>query len=174
MNPPKNSGPYFMRLKMMLRRLYSTNLREGQIEWIPMLSGPYFMFSEMYEYLEEKGHKIDVECEGSVDEIKKLLWSSCKTEAEIYMIKKHMRTSADDQAQYFLLHSKEMFSPEATKDYAIKLYKSELCIQYLIREFNRGKILKIETEVNLPSMWDEKHEEEIQKYLTEKTIGLVV
>lgn len=113
------NGLRLMILSSKLRRLYSTNLRDGKIEYVCGLSGEFFIFDTLYEYLTEIGFKIEIP-----EEAKKLIWQICKNSAEIWRIKGR-------------------YSTEDKKEYEIRLYKSELVYLYLVQNFNEGKVLNI-------------------------------
>lgn len=151
-----------MDLKSKLRRLYSTNLRNGQLEYVPGLCGDFFMFDVLYDYLELQSFKIAVEVlDGTEDEWKKDLWKHCKIDAEIRNL-------------HELLNGRQPCKIQETKDYAIRLYKSELVCQCLIRHFNRGKIGEISADEPIHTFWDKEWEDKIQQYLIAKTIKLIV
>ena len=136
-----------------LRRLYSINNRDGQIEYVCGLAGRYFMFDDLYDYLIEKGFKIDFD-----KEIKQLLWQSAKSESII-----------NNEREY--LKSKFRFEDEYVKKYAERLYKSELVYLYLVTEYNKGNVLTIKAETPIPCE-NKDQETAIKRYLEQKTLQL--
>ena len=113
-----------------LDRLYRVNKREGKIEYVAGLCGPYYMFHSLYDFLTEKGFKIEFQvADGSTEEdVKKNLWEMAKTSAAIYVLQ----------------NGKTI---EFKKEYQIKLYKSELLYLCLVQLFNlKGKELSFDNE----------------------------
>ena len=113
-----------------LDRLYKVNKREGKIEYVAGLCGPYHMFHSLYDFLTEKGFKIEFQvADGQTEEdVKKHLWDIAKLSAAIYVLR----------------NGKTI---EFKKEYQIKLYKSELLYLCLVQHFNlTGKELSFDDE----------------------------
>lgn len=131
-----------------LKRLYSVNNSNGKIEYMAGLCGRYFMFDSLYDYLIEQGHKIEIASRESADDIeaKKLLWAICKSNAKQ--------------------------EPNYTKEYATKLYKSELVYLWLVQKYNlEGQQMRL----GVPILnWDEQYESNIKNYLEQLTINLTI
>lgn len=112
------------------------------------------MFDDLYDYLTEKGFKIDFD-----KEIKLLLWQSAKSEANI-------------NNEREVLRKRPKFDEEQVKSYAERLYKSELVYLYLVTEYNKGNVLNIKAE-GTPIPCENKDQElAIKRYLEQKTLQL--
>lgn len=117
-----------MAFASQLERLYSINKSEGKINYVAGLCGPFFMFNSLYDYLTEKGFKIefDVKDGGTEDDVKKHLWKIAKSSAAMETITKKL-------------------SEEKHKELQIKIYKSELLYLCLVQLFNnKGKELSFD------------------------------
>lgn len=113
-----------------LDKLYKVNKRDGKINYVAGLCGPYFMFHSLYDHLTEKGFKIEFQvADGQTQEdVKKHLWDIAKASASIHVLR----------------NGKTL---EYKKDYQIKLYKSELLYLCLVQHFNlTGKELSFDDE----------------------------
>ncbi len=141
-------------LSYKLKRLYSINHRDGKIDYTPALCGRYFMFDSLHDYLVEEGHEIKIKGNEHEDDIeaKKILWAICKDNAKL-------------EKAY-------------TKEYAIRLYKSELIYLWLVQKYNlEGLKLDIKGAdgKNVPVLtWNKEYENSVKGYLEQKTINLMV
>ena len=113
-----------------LHKLYRVNKIDGKINYVAGLCGPYFMFDELYDFLTEKGFKIEFQVmDGSTQEdVKKELWKMAKTSAAIQKLKNQL-------------------TEKRHKELEIKLYKSELLYLCLVQLWNiKGKELSFDNE----------------------------
>jgi len=113
-----------------LDRLYRVNKIDGKINYVAGLCGPYFMFDELYDFITEKGFKIEfLVADGNTEEdVKKHLWDMAKTSASIHV-----------------LRNKKTI--EYKKKYQVRLYKSELLYLCLVQLLNnKGKELSFDNE----------------------------
>jgi hypothetical protein len=106
-----------------LKRLYAVNNKNGVIDYVSGLSGPFFMFDDLYDYVNDQ--KISIEYaiqEGSSEkDVKFLLWKSAKVSANIWGIRKSRSGVV----------TKEMVEHMATR-----IYKSELIYLFLVQKYN--------------------------------------
>lgn len=113
-----------------LDRLYRVNKRDGKINYVAGLCGPYFMFDELYDFITERGFKIEFHAaDGNTEEdVKKHLWDMAKTSASIHVLRNKKTV-------------------EYKKKYQVRLYKSELLYLCLVQLWNvKGKELSFDNE----------------------------
>jgi len=113
-----------------LDRLYRVNKIDGKINYVAGLCGPYFMFDELYDFITEKGFKIEFQvADGNTEEdAKKHLWDMAKTSASIHVLRNKKTV-------------------EYKKKYQVRLYKSELLYLCLVQLWNNnGKELSFDNE----------------------------
>lgn len=151
-----------MAFMSQLDRLYRVNKRDGKINYVAGLCGPYFMFDELYDFITERGFKIEFQvADGSTEEdVKKHLWDMAKTSASIHV-----------------LRNKKTL--EYKKEYQVRLYKSELLYLCLTQLWNsKGKELSFDNEDGskrhpVKFISDDEIENNIIKYLELKASELI-
>lgn len=154
-------GIKIMAFASQLDRLYRVNRVNNKINYVAGLCGQYFMLHSLYDYLTEKGFKIEFQvADGQTqEEVKKLLWNIARDNSRIEVIRG--------------------MEGSIRKDYQVKLYKSELLYLCLVQLYNNnGKELSFDNEDGskrhpIKFVHDEELENNIIKYLELKASKLI-